>query len=43
MKTDEANALDWLAAGKLRLRSADRLYEAEGSSPAVIELLQEAA
>ena len=43
MKTDEANPLDWLAAGKLRLRSADRLYEAEGSSPAVIELLQEAA
>ena len=43
MKTDEANPLDWLAAGKLRLRSADRLYEAEGPSPAVIELLQEAA
>ena len=43
MKTDEANPLDWLAAGKVRLRSADRLYEVEGSSPVVIELLQEAA
>jgi len=43
MKTDEANPLDWLAAGKARLRSADRLYEVEGCSAAVIELLQEAA
>ena len=43
MKTDESNPLDWLEAGKARLRSAGRLYEAEGPSPAVIELLQGAA
>jgi len=42
MKTDEANPLDWLAAGQARLRSADLLYEVEGCSAAVIELLQEA-
>ena len=29
-------------AGKSRLESADHLYEVEGSSPAVVELLQEA-
>lgn len=42
MKTDEANPLDWLAAGQARLRSADHLDEVEGCSAAVIELLQEA-
>ncbi len=43
MKTDETNPLDWLIAGQARLQSADRLYAVEGSSPAVVELLQEAA
>jgi HEPN domain-containing protein len=43
MKTDEANPIDWLNAGKERLRSADRLFDIEGSSPAVIELMQEGA
>ena len=43
MKTDEADPLDWSAAGQARLRSADHLYEVEGCSAAVIELLQEAA
>lgn len=42
MKTDETNPQDWLMAGKTRLRSADRLHAVEGSSPSVIELLQEA-
>lgn len=42
MKTDETNPQDWLVAGKTRLRSADRLHAAEGCSPSVIELLQEA-
>lgn len=43
MKTDETNPLDWLAAGRMRLRSADLLQATEGASPVVIELLQEAA
>jgi HEPN domain-containing protein len=42
MKTDETNPQDWLVAGKTRLQSADRLHVVEGSSPSVIELLQEA-
>ena len=42
MKTDETNPQDWLVAGKTRLQSADRLHAVEGSSPSVIELLQEA-
>ena len=42
MKSDETNPHDWLMAGKSRLQSADRLLGVEGSSPAVIELLQEA-
>jgi len=42
MKTDETNPQDWLVAAKTRLQSADRLHAVEGSSPSVIELLQEA-
>ena len=42
MKTDETNAQDWLVAAKTRLQSTDRLHAVEGSSPSVIELLQEA-
>lgn len=42
MRTDETNPQDWLNAGQGRLQSADHLQKAEGSSPSVIELLQEA-
>ncbi len=43
MKTDETKPLDWLAAGRMRLRSSDLSHAAEGPSPVVIQLLQEAA
>lgn len=43
MRTSENNPEDWLHSARTRLRSADLLLPHEGTTEAVIELLQEAA
>jgi HEPN domain-containing protein len=43
MTTDENNPHDWLRSANSRLRSADLLHAAEGTSESAVELLQEAS
>lgn len=43
MKTDETNPDHWFELAAGRLRSADRLFAAEGASLAAVEQLYEAA